>query len=137
MLWYSWRGFLFVLGGLCPPNEKNGGCFESTFPGWIRGNSLLPISGFVLNLMLIWHILHMYYQENAKLFFPFFISSYFSFFPDECPGLCRHTQFKIFFLIWISHSFKKGASNKTISYFDQSFQFSGLWLILARDFGRR
>ena len=40
------------------------------------------------------------------------------------------------FLIWISRSFKKVASNKTISYFDQSFQFSGLWLIWARDLGR-
>ena len=41
-----------------------------------------------------------------------------------------------FFLIWISRSFKKGVSDSTISYFDQSFRFSGLWLILARDLGR-
>ena len=40
------------------------------------------------------------------------------------------------FLIWISSSFKKGASDNTISYFDQSFRSSGLWLILARDLGR-
>ena len=41
------------------------------------------------------------------------------------------------FLIWISRSFKKGASdNTTISYFDQSFWFSGLWLNLARNLGR-
>ena len=40
------------------------------------------------------------------------------------------------FLIWISRSFKKGASDNTISYFNQSFQFSGLWLFLARDLGR-
>ena len=40
------------------------------------------------------------------------------------------------FLIWISRSFKKGASNNTISYFDQFFRFSGLWLILARELGR-
>ena len=40
------------------------------------------------------------------------------------------------FLIWISRSFKKVASDNTISYFDQSFRFSGLWLILARDLGR-
>ena len=40
------------------------------------------------------------------------------------------------FLIWISCSFKEGASINNISYFDQSFQFSGLWLILARDLGR-
>ena len=40
------------------------------------------------------------------------------------------------FLIWISCSFKKGASDKTISYFDQSFRFSGLWLIWPRDLGR-
>ena len=43
---------------------------------------------------------------------------------------------QIFFLIWISHSFKNGASDNTISYFDQCFRFSGLWLILARDLGR-
>ena len=30
------------------------------------------------------------------------------------------------FLIWISRSFKKGASDNTISFFDQSFWFSGL-----------
>ena len=29
-------------------------------------------------------------------------------------------------LIWISRSFKRGASNNTISYFGQSFQFFGL-----------
>ena len=40
------------------------------------------------------------------------------------------------FLFWISRSLKKGASDNTISYFDQSFRFSGLWLILARDLGR-
>ena len=43
---------------------------------------------------------------------------------------------EIFFLIWISRSFKKGASDNTISYFEQSFWFSGLWLILARNLGR-
>ena len=41
-----------------------------------------------------------------------------------------------FFLILISRSFKKGASNNTISYFDQSFQFCGLWLILVRHLRR-
>ena len=41
------------------------------------------------------------------------------------------------FLIWIYCSFKKGASDNTISYFDQSFRFSGLWLILAKDLGNR
>ena len=40
------------------------------------------------------------------------------------------------FLIWISRSFKNGASDKTISHFDQSFRFFGLWLILVRDLGR-
>ena len=40
------------------------------------------------------------------------------------------------FLIWISRSFKKGASYNNISYFDQSFRLSGLWLILSRDLGR-
>ena len=40
-----------------------------------------------------------------------------------------------FFLIWISRSFKKGASYNTISYFNQSFWFSGIWLILARNLG--
>ena len=40
------------------------------------------------------------------------------------------------FLIWISRSFKKGASDNTISYFDHSFQSSDLWFILARDLGR-
>ena len=28
-------------------------------------------------------------KENPKLLFPFFISCYFIFFPNECPGLCR------------------------------------------------
>ena len=32
--------------------------------------------------------------------------------------------------------FKKGASDNTISYFEQSFLFSGLGLILAGDLGR-
>ena len=32
---------------------------------------------------------------------------------------------QILFLIWIFRSFKKGASDNTISYFNQSFQFSG------------
>ena len=40
------------------------------------------------------------------------------------------------FLIWISRSFKKEASDNIICNFDQSFRFSGLWLILARDLGR-
>ena len=41
------------------------------------------------------------------------------------------------FLIWISRSFKKGAtSDKIICYFDQFFWFSGLWLSLARYLGR-
>ena len=40
------------------------------------------------------------------------------------------------FLIWISCSFKKGARDNTIIYFDQTFRFSDLWLILARDLGR-
>ena len=37
----------------------------------------------------------------------------------------KYTIQKIF-LIWISRSFKKGASDNTISYFDQSFWFSNL-----------
>ena len=40
------------------------------------------------------------------------------------------------FLIWIARSFKKEASDNTISYFDQTLRFSGLWLILARNLGR-
>ena len=28
--------------------------------------------------------------ENPELLFTFFISCYFTFFPNECPGLCRH-----------------------------------------------
>ena len=43
---------------------------------------------------------------------------------------------KMFSYIWIYRTFKKGASNNTISYFGQSFRFSGLWHILARDLGR-
>ena len=31
-----------------------------------------------------------YTNENPKLVFPFFISCYFIFSPNECPGLCRH-----------------------------------------------
>ena len=30
--------------------------------------------------------------KNPKLLFPFFISSYLTFFPNECHGLCRHRQ---------------------------------------------
>ena len=47
-----------------------------------------------------------------------------------------HFTIQKFFLIWISRSFKTGASNKTISYFNQFFRFSGLWLIWAKDLGR-
>ena len=39
------------------------------------------------------------------------------------------------FLIWISCSFKKGASDKTISYFVQSFWFSGLLTYFGKRFG--
>ena len=47
------------------------------------------------------------------------------------------SQFNFVFLIWMSHSFKKGASyDNTISHFDQSFRLSCLWLILVRDLGR-
>ena len=55
--------------------------------------SLLPISGFVLYenssemLQNLPYFIQVY--ENPKLFFPFFISCYFLFFPNECPGLCR------------------------------------------------
>ena len=33
-----------------------------------------------------------YLYENPKLLFPFFISCYFIFFPNECPGLCDIDQ---------------------------------------------
>ena len=52
----------------------------------------------------------------------------------KCPTIIVYNS--KYFLIWISRSFKKGASDNTISYFDQSFWFSGLWLILPRDLGR-
>ena len=41
-----------------------------------------------------------------------------------------------FFFIWIPIFLKKGASDNTISYFDQFFRFIGLRLILASDLGR-
>ena len=58
-----------------------------------------------------------------------------------CWYIFRQTDFIIstiqkFFPIWISRSFKKVASDNTISYFDQSFRFSGLWPNLARDLGK-
>ena len=36
------------------------------------------------------NILHISYIQKPKVAFPFFISCYFTFFPNECPGLCRH-----------------------------------------------
>ena len=39
------------------------------------------------------------------------------------------------FLIWISRSFKKGAIDNTISYFDQSLRFSGLDLFWSEIWG--
>ena len=54
---------------------------------------LLPISEFVLNEQFQWNASKFaifYIHENPKLLFPFFISPYFIFFPNECPGLCRH-----------------------------------------------
>ena len=51
-------------------------------------------------------------------------------------SMMRLITIQIFFLIWISRSFKKVASDNTITYFDQSFRFSGLWIILAIDLGR-
>ena len=39
------------------------------------------------------------------------------------------------FLIWISRSFKNGANDNTISYFDQSFRLSGLLTYFGQRFG--
>ena len=56
-------------------------------------HSLLPTSGFVLNEKFQRNASKFaifYIYENPKLLFPFFISCYFIFLPNECPGLCRH-----------------------------------------------
>ena len=49
---------------------------------------------------------------------------------------CLVTGQKLKTPLWKSLGVKKGASDNTISFFYQSFRFSVLWLILARDLGR-
>ena len=56
-------------------------------------NSLLQISGFVLNEKFQRNaskITIFYIHVNPKLLFPSFILFYFIFFPNEWAGLCRH-----------------------------------------------
>ena len=45
---------------------------------------------FMLDEMLQNLLFFIYLYENPKLLFPFFISCYFIFLPNECPGLYRH-----------------------------------------------
>ena len=48
---------------------------------------------FLLDEMTWWNaskFAMFYIYENPKLLFPFFISCYFIFSPNECPGLCLH-----------------------------------------------
>ena len=57
--------------------------------------SLLPISEFVLDEKFQRNdskFAIFYIYENPKLLFPFFISCYFIFLPNEYPGLCRHIR---------------------------------------------
>ena len=56
------------------------------------GMSLFRNKIFMLDEMIRWNASKFaifYIYENPKLLFPFFISYYFIFFPNECPGLCR------------------------------------------------
>ena len=55
---------------------------------------------------------------------------------NKCGMNCAACTIQKISLIWISRSFKKWASDNTINYFDHSFRFSGLWLMLARNLGR-
>ena len=53
--------------------------------------TLLPILRFVLDEKFQQNASKFaifYIYENPKLLFPFFISCYFIFLPNECPGLC-------------------------------------------------
>ena len=61
------------------------------FDKLISKGALLPISGFVLDEKFQRNASKFaifYIYENPKLLFPFFISCYFIFFPNECLGLC-------------------------------------------------
>ena len=59
-------------------------------------NSLLPISGFVLDEKFQWNaskfaVFYMYEKWKAKVVFSIFhFGQLFYVFPNECPGLCRH-----------------------------------------------
>ena len=58
-------------------------------------STLLPISEFVLDEKFQRNASKFaifYIYENPKLLFPFFISCYFIFLPNECPSLCRHSS---------------------------------------------
>ena len=55
--------------------------------------SLLRKKRFMLDEKFQWNALKfdiLYIYEKPKLLFLFFILCYFIFFPNECPGLCRH-----------------------------------------------
>ena len=98
-----------------------------------------------LNKFFLWHFppifYHIWWKKNAQYLRWKIIKYGKKDWGNSFFNLSSATHFSIhnfqnIFLIWISRSFKKEASNKTISYFDQSFRFYGLWLILARDLGR-
>ena len=57
-----------------------------------------------------------YIFENPKLLFPFFISCYFIFPPNKCPGLCRHRPEHSLWEKIKQYEMKNGKSNFGFSY---------------------
>ena len=57
-----------------------------------------------------------YIYENPKLLFPFFISCYFIFSPNECPGLCQHRPGHSLGKKIKQHEMKNGKSNFGFSF---------------------
>ena len=87
--------------------------------GYLLLNSLLPISVFVLDEKFHrnaskFAIFHIY--ENPKMLFPFFISCYFIFFPNECHGLWRHRPGHLLGENAKYHEMKNRKSNIGFSY---------------------
>ena len=64
------------------------GCFWFLMDYLHVGVCSFPSSFFISKSSFRQGVVYLY--ENPKLLFPFFISCYFIFSPNECLGLCRH-----------------------------------------------
>ena len=66
---------------------------------------------------MLQNLLHIFYiYENPKLLFPFFISCYFNYPPNECPCLCRHRPGHSLGEKIKQHEMKNGNSNFEFSF---------------------